>query len=368
MTPDVGAPPTGTNSVAGLTGSARLLRDVYELDQYAFTKNQRKQQLSETLSLAQLDPYAFQIFRQTGSLPFATPMELFDRRFPGHYLRLIKRVRTSVVALIPPTMGIRATLSSVGTTRVTIGPDIFRTVTVQRGPQLVALSSPVNATGLFDLDAQPELLVPFEGLGVDGHWVFDMPKSANPFDYDAVADVLVTIDYTALDSDDYREQLLKSWDRRFDADRAFSFRREFADAWYDLNNPEILDDPDLPMTVSFKTRRVDFPPNLEQLTIRQVLMQFVQPVQSRAAVTVDELYFASAGGPAIPALPAERTATSDDTGLISTRSGAWKPVIGASMDADLTWTVKLPQASKARFKAQEITDIFLLISYAARSL
>jgi hypothetical protein len=368
MTPDVGASLTGTNSVAGLTGSARLLRDVYELDQYAFTKNQRKQQLSETLSLAQFDPLAFQIFRQTGNLPFATPMELFDRRFPGHYLRLIKRVRTSVVALIPPTMGIRATLSSVGTTRVTTGPDIFRTVTIQRGPQQVALSSPVNATGLFDLDAQPELLVPFEGLGVDGHWVFDMPKAANPFDYDAVADVLVTIDYTALQSDDYQEQLLKSLDRRFDADRAFSFRREFADAWYDLNNPEILDDPDLPMTVSFRTRRTDFPPNLEQLTIRQVLVQFVQPAQSRAAVTVDELYFASAGSPAIPALPAERTATSDASGLISTRSGAWRAVIGASMDADLTWTLKLPQASKARFKAQEITDIFLLISYGARSL
>src|SRR5262245_17566664 len=95
LTPDVGASSTGTNNVRGLTGSARLLRDVYELDQYAFTKNQRKQQLSETISLAQLDPFAFQAFRQTGRLPFATPMSLFDRRLPGHYARLIKRVRTS---------------------------------------------------------------------------------------------------------------------------------------------------------------------------------------------------------------------------------------------------------------------------------
>jgi hypothetical protein len=41
-------------------------------------------------------------------------MELFDRAFPRHYLRQIKRVRTSVIALIPPVRGIRATLAASG--------------------------------------------------------------------------------------------------------------------------------------------------------------------------------------------------------------------------------------------------------------
>jgi hypothetical protein len=40
----------------GLTGSARLLQDIYQLDQYAFDTNKRKQQLTKTISLAQLDP------------------------------------------------------------------------------------------------------------------------------------------------------------------------------------------------------------------------------------------------------------------------------------------------------------------------
>lgn len=40
----------------GLTGFARLLRDLYQLDQYAFETDQRKLQLSKTLSLAHLDP------------------------------------------------------------------------------------------------------------------------------------------------------------------------------------------------------------------------------------------------------------------------------------------------------------------------
>lgn len=41
-------------------------------------------------------------------------MAMFDREFPGHYLRLIKRVRTSVIALIPPTGGVKAALSTMG--------------------------------------------------------------------------------------------------------------------------------------------------------------------------------------------------------------------------------------------------------------
>lgn len=102
----------------GLTGSAPLLQDIYQLDQHAFEKDKRKLQLIKTISLSRLDPVAFQQFRGTGIMRFMTSMELFDRDFPGHCLRLIKRVLTSVIALVPPTQGIRATLSTTGTSRV----------------------------------------------------------------------------------------------------------------------------------------------------------------------------------------------------------------------------------------------------------
>ena len=156
----------------GLTGSARLLQDIYQLDQYAFDTNKRKLQLVKVLSLSRLAPIEFQQFRETGVLVFATPMERFDRDFPGHYLRLIKRVRTSVIALIPPTQGIHATLSTAGLSRVVIGPEIFQTVPIRRDPEFVALSSPINSTGLFELEAQSDMLLPFEGNGVDSIWEF----------------------------------------------------------------------------------------------------------------------------------------------------------------------------------------------------
>jgi len=54
-------------------------------------------------------------------------MELFDRDFPGHYLRLVHRGARPRSALIPPSLGIAATLSTAGTSRVVIGGDIFQT-------------------------------------------------------------------------------------------------------------------------------------------------------------------------------------------------------------------------------------------------
>jgi hypothetical protein len=151
----------------GLTGVESLLQDLTQLDQYAFDTDRRKLQLTRTISLAQLDPFAFQRFIETGVLRFATPMDLFDHDFPGYYLRLIKRVRVSVVALIPPTRGICATLANHGISRVVVPGALsgFETTIVRRDPQLIALTSPANSTGLFDLtDTQSGMLLPFEGL------------------------------------------------------------------------------------------------------------------------------------------------------------------------------------------------------------
>ncbi len=67
-----------------------------------------------------------------------------------------------------------------------------------------------------------EMLLPFEGLGVDTAWEFRMPRAANRFDYRTIADVLITIEYTALQDWLYREQVIQDLDTRFSGDRPFS--------------------------------------------------------------------------------------------------------------------------------------------------
>lgn len=353
--------PSEAPDTHGLTGSARLLRDLYELDQHAFRTNQRKLQLTETLSLAQIDPFAFQQFRTTGVLPFATPMSLFDRRFPGHYLRLIRSVRTSVIALAPPSYGIRATLATTGTSRTVIGGDRFQVVSVQRGPESVALSAPMNATGLFELDVQPEMLAPFEGIGVDTSWEFQLPKASNPFDFSTIADVLVTIEYTALDSASYRDEVIAQMDRRVSADRGFSIRHQFADAWYDLHNPDQVA-PARRMIASFQTTRSDFPVNIENLAISHVALYCVSSGSAPAApLEVLNLRFQQT--PFGQAL-------SNDQGIISTRRGNganWVGLIGRSPVG--AWEIALPdtQAMRRRFTEREIDELLLTVTYSGRA-
>jgi hypothetical protein len=365
QTPDFSPPVNGLAvDLHGLTGSARLLRDVYQLDQYAFLKNQRKLQLTETISLSLLDPFAFEQFRQSGVMVFSTPMRLFDLKFPGHYLRLVKRVRTSVIALIPPTQGIRATLATTGTSRVVIGNDLFDTVTIQRGPEAVSLSSPINATGVFDLDPQPELMVTFEGMGVDATWELRLPKASNPFDYQTLADVLVTIDYTALDSSDYRQRVIADLDRSVSFDRAFSVRQQFPDAWYDLHNPDQATPPE--MTVHFRTERDDFPPNLEDLRIQQVALYVPrggeQPFGTSFATTLQ--FREQDGGAAVGGL-----ADTTDTARSTRRGNAssWLPMIGKSPVGE--WTLALADTTQTRsyFDNDEIEDILLVITYGGRT-
>ena len=307
----------------GLTGSARLLADIVQLDQYAFDTNTRKLQLTKTISLAQMAPAELQRFREGGVLPFATPMELFDRDFPGHYLRLIRRVRSSVIALIPPSQGVHATLSTTGMSRVVIPGDTFQTIDINRGAEQIALSLPINASGLFDTDPQSDMLNPFEGIGVDTQWEFRMPKAANLFVYDTIADVQITIDYTALNSFDYQQQVLLSMNPTISSDRAFSFRNQFPDQWYDLHNP---DETATPLTVAFTTLRDDFPSNLDDLRIQQLILYFSRADGQSFEVPVSHLYYqdpdmiGSVGGGAASV-----------GGIISTRkgnAGSWMPMIG----------------------------------------
>lgn len=345
----------------GLTGSARLLQDIYQLDQYAFDTNERKMQLTKTISLATLDPIQFQLLKEDGVMDFYLSREMFEWDFPGHYLRLIKKVRTSVIALIPPVEGIKATLINNGTSRVVIGGDIPQEISIPRTPESVALTNPRNATGLFELEPQGEFLNPFEGSGVNSSWQFRMEKAANLFNYDTIADVLITIEYTALQSFDYRRQVIQrlNFDKTITADRPFSFKNEFADQWYDLHHP---DQTDTPMSVQFEVFESDFPSNLKGLTIAHITLYFARKDGATFEVNIDALKFlgkgttSSIGGGAIA-----------ENGLVSTRSGNagnWIKFAGKSMEG--IWTLSLANdiVTRSYFDEEEIVDILFVVSYS----
>jgi hypothetical protein len=353
----------------GMTGSVRLLQDITRLDQFAFDTNRRKLQLAETFSLARLFPLEFQQFRESGRLPFATPMSLFDRGFPGHYLRLIKRVRVSIVGLIPPVQGVRATLISSGISRVVTGGDVFQSVIVRRDPEIIAFTSPSNATGLIELDPEGTMLLPFESMGVDTNWELQLPRAANPFDFSSIADVLFTVEYTALQDFSYRQLIIQGLSDEISAERVFSLCDNFADQWYALHNPEGVE---APLTVNFSLVSKDFPPNVEDLSIQEALLVVVpaegadfEIESARLMLTPqgeDDTVGGVAGGSADGVISTRRTNIGQPGNAV-----AWAPLIGKSPVG--AWELTLPDTEEMRnrFKNEEIDDLLLVLTYEGRT-
>ena len=209
---------------------------------------------------------------------FQTTEKDFDQEFPGHYFRRIHKVRVSVLALTPAARGIRATLTNVGPSRVTVpGTAGFVQQTLPASNESVSLSSPQNASGLFDLDIQSELKLPFEGVGVDSLWHFELPMPANPMDFDSIADVQVTFEYTAKYSADYRAELIADpvkLPRTFSGVRVFSFRSELVDQWYALHNPPPA--PAAPaltdVHATFAVDAADFPSGMNNVRVKRLTL------------------------------------------------------------------------------------------------
>jgi hypothetical protein len=367
---------SATESNRGLTGSARLLADLYQLDQFAFDTKRRKLAVSKTFSLAQLFPAEFETFRNTGVLIFATPTELFDRDFPGHYLRLIRRVRTSVIALVPPVEGIKATLSTTGISRAVIGPEPFQQVTIRREPETVALSVPIGGTGIFEGDDPGEMYLPFEGNGVDATWELRLPRAANRFDYrSALSDVLISFDYLALGNYDYGRAVIQRLKPTLHTDLAFSLRNDFPDAWYDLHNPDLLEEPQQDL-VHLAVTRNDLPANLERIHLEHVTISF-----SCADTTLDTFTIPSltrsdpAGDPPVAGGGARAI-----DGAVSTRRGngaAWQSLVAMSAGGQRPtpigdWELSLRSvepadrtALKKALKNGLLEDVLFIFSYAA---
>jgi len=177
---------------------------------------------------------------------------------------------------------------------------------------------------------------------------------------------IVTIEYTSLSSFTYRQQVIQQLNNKIIAERPFSFRNHFADQWYDLNNPNLTSTP---MIVSFDTREADFPPNIDDLKIKHVVLYFVRADGVDIEVPVTHLRFTDNSGTGTVG----GGATSID-GVISTRRGnasSWISMIGKSPYG--TWELSLNdnladgRAPEELLKNEEITDILFVVSYSGNT-
>jgi len=212
-------------------------------------------------------------------LNFELTNQFFDYDFPGQYLRLINGMKVSVIGLTPVNDGIKAMLTA-GSTSYTVieANNTFQRVPIRRlENEEIALTSPLSSNGLFELQPvqNQEFLNPFEGMGIESRWEFNMPRYSNRMDYSQVADVLVEVEYTALDNFQYHYQVLQETDNRYNFNRGFSFKNDFTDQWYELTEAQ---EGNTLFGVEFEISRLSFPQGLNdiQLDGSDLLLHFVR--------------------------------------------------------------------------------------------
>lgn len=361
----------------GLLGAERLLTDLTRLDAYKLTTERRRLQLTKTFSLARMMPTEMVQFRDTGTITFNTLFDWFDEGFQGHFLRLIKSVRVSILAIVPPIDGIHAMLHNTGESSVVVpaGGAFVAKRTARNFGESIALDAAVNESGLFVLNHDDPMLLPFEGLGVQTQWTLELPPGNNRFDFGTIADVFLTIEYTAEYSRAYEQQMRDA--RRgtlAHEDTALPLRMMFPDQWYHLKNHRAdASGAFQPFALRFATTSGMFSPNLRNLAVTHLTLlvsgDFSEPQDQQAleagiAITMDtgRILHSSAAPAFGPGLFDGKSLLLSTRGAGATGLGA-QPVVGATDG----WTVEFAQAfyTAAAGRApliERLTDVLLVIT------
>lgn len=197
----------------GLTAGESLMLALDQLESAYVTGTTRTYEITKTISLASIDPLAFLQFIRTGEATFSFDEALFDTDFPGHFRRRIKTLSVSIPGLVSPYHNVHATLTQTAN-RVVLQPDLKAVQFLLglaeqvdankiehnvRAHQSITISLGQGDSGLFQVDLNDPLLLPFEQTGAVSNWQLSMPPSNNPINLSAVTDVTFELKYTALD-------------------------------------------------------------------------------------------------------------------------------------------------------------------------
>ncbi len=227
----------------GLNAGEALKLGLLRMESAFLNRHERRLELTKTISLKALlkdyDPNAgrdsatprssgwsavlAQLKRQ-GEIAFHLNSSLFDKDYPGHYLRQMVGVSLSFPVVLGPYQDIHATLvqtrsstllkaslggvASLYSQAGELAPDsdieldprpiVFN----PRLSQQVGLSSGLDDYGLFTLNFDDERYLPFEGTGAVSSWVLSFPRHGSEHQqevFDSLTDIILQVRYLAVD-------------------------------------------------------------------------------------------------------------------------------------------------------------------------
>jgi hypothetical protein len=208
---------TGTwnDHYRGLQVGETLQLNLHQMEAAYLARHERRLEITRTVSLKDLLD-DFDTNKGNGCFEFDLKEELFDRDYPGHYLRQIKSVSITLPTSLGPYQDVKATLTQTKSSTllqadlsgvnylITDGKKgtAHAIITNLRASQQIALSSGLNDAGQFELNFSDERYLPFEGTGAVSSWVLKFPRPDKLPQSDLLArldNVIVHVRYTALD-------------------------------------------------------------------------------------------------------------------------------------------------------------------------
>jgi hypothetical protein len=110
--------------------------------------------------------------------------------------------------------------------------DKNRFVTYPISVKSIVTSTAQNDSGMFEPNLRDERYLPFEGAGVISDWKLELLGDPKQFDCDTIADVILSMRYTARPSDSVKtaSQQAETWLGKYSS-RLFSIRHEFPSEW-----------------------------------------------------------------------------------------------------------------------------------------
>lgn len=349
---------------AGLLAGEGLQVALGQLEHAYYTANRRRLTIEKTVSLWALDPIALLTLQRTGSCTFQLSELLFDYDFPGQYCRKIERLSVTIPAVVGPYQNVHGTLTQTSNTvlikddlnsvRFLLGADVTPPDGMLRlnwrNMQQIALSRGADDGTIAGVSADDRYL-PFEGTGAVSSWRLDLPLGANRIDFSAIADVVITLTYSALvGGGSFKDTVVGAINSKYAGQVSMALQQRYPDAWARFLNPAGA----TPQAMTFAVGPDAVPPNLLSPRAVKAYLQF-------------DLTLPFTGPLVVELAPAAGTALT----LNLTQQTPWG---SGAIDCPLTpaanWTVTLKQIPPAllqggRLKPGVLTGATLVLDYTA---
>lgn len=210
----------------GLLVGEQLKLGLQRMDQAWLKYHVRRLEVVKTVSVKSLlSDAAWERGKSTGSFTFLLDADMYLYDYPTHIDRRIKTVSVSLPALLGPYQDVRATLTQLSNTVNSTAdlqaidyllnplehakPDSV--LTNLQANQSVVISTAMEDSGLFRLNFDDELLLPFEGTGAISQWKLEFGQNQDEL-LSSLGDIILHVRYTARDAasgggEEYRHQV-----------------------------------------------------------------------------------------------------------------------------------------------------------------